>query len=259
MSNPTPKETAVNPPQQRPSLLRSLAYLFLIIFFMFGSVASYLVIKGVQATGTVATTVGDLVRQIVLPVTPVILPSSTTIVHQITDLSRLETASFEIEKVITAETNPDFLWGAFGESIIFMGYGKVIAGVDFSQMQLTDLQVVDPDTVMVHLPPAKIFDDLPVLDNQKSTVLNRDTGLLASVDPNLETSVRQEAERQIREAATQTDILDKANANAEAFMRQFLQGLGFENVIFMETTPPTPPPFVQEVPKGFALTPVPTP
>jgi hypothetical protein len=40
-------------------------------------------------------------------------------------------------------------------------------------------------------------------------------------------------------------------------MRSFLQGLGFEEIIFTDTTPPPVTPYVQEIPKGFVGTPVP--
>jgi hypothetical protein len=48
-----------------------------------------------------------------------------------------------------------------------------------------------------------------------------------------------------------------ANEEAQTFMRSFLQNLGFEEIVFTETAPPPVTPFVQEIPKGFVLTPVP--
>jgi len=63
------------------------------------------------------------------------------------------------------------------------------------------------------------------------------------------------AEEAIKEAADESEILDRATNNAREFMTNFLNGLGFENVIFTEERPKPAPPFVQEVPKGFAVTP----
>jgi hypothetical protein len=238
-------------------MLRKLVYVFLIIFFVLASLVAYVFVRGVNRVDqSLVSPVTDLVRQLVVPATPVILPNPGTIVHQINDLARLETASYELEKVITASSNQEILWGALGESMIFVGYGKVIAGIDFDEMSTNDLYVVDPDTVMIVLPSAKIFDDLPVLDNERSFVADRDTGLLARADPTLETQVRQTAEREILAAAAESDILATANLNGQTFILNFLHGLGFENVIFSDGTMPTPPPYVQEVPKGMVLTPV---
>jgi hypothetical protein len=147
------------------------------------------------------------------------------------------------------------LWGALGEKLIFVAHGKVVAGMDFSNMSSNALHVVDPDTVMVQLPEAQIFTDLPILDNEKSYVADRDTGLLTRADPELETNVRRVAEQEILTAAQESDILSTANVNGQTFILNFLNGLGFENVIFSDGSIPTPPPFEQEIPKGMVVTP----
>ncbi len=79
-------------------------------------------------------------------------------------------------------------------------------------------------------------------------------GIFTNADAQLETLIRQEAEAQMLEAALGEGILERADAEAEAFMRSFLQGLGFEEVIFTDTPPPPATPYVQEIPKGFAGT-----
>ncbi|MCA9921872.1 MAG: DUF4230 domain-containing protein [Anaerolineales bacterium] len=240
-------------------MLRKLFYLFLIIFLILGAFVTYSVIRTINATDdAIVQPIGDLVRQLVVPATPVILPDPTIIVNQINDMARLETATVDMEKVITAERNSEALWGLLGETLLFVANGKVVAGVDFAEMGPADLAVVNPTTVMVHLPDAKIFDDLPVLDNEKSYVADRDTGLLTRADPELETEVRQVAEQTIREEAIATGVIERADENARIFMEQFLNGLGFETVIFTEGPPPEPEPYVQEVPKGQVVA-TPTP
>jgi hypothetical protein len=250
--------TKENPTRSSGGILRTLAYLVVIIFFGLMSVIAYTLITGAnRASQAVVQPIGDLVRQLVVPVTPVILPDPVTIVQAINDLTRLETASFEFQQVVTAETNREILWGALGESIIFVGYGKVYAGVDLARMSVNDLQVLDPVTVQIHLPPAEIFADIPVLDTERSYVADRNTGILKRADPELETQVRRAAEQAIKEAAAESQILARADYNAQEYMRAFLQGLGFTNVIFMASPPEPAPPYVQPIPKGFAVTPQP--
>ncbi len=241
-------------------MLRKLAYLFLIIFFVIGAIAAFTFVATVNKVGTVGQPIGEFMQQLIIPATPVILPSSVTIVHQINDLARLETASVDLEKIVTAERNNDYLWGAMGETMIFVANGKVVAGIDLANMTPADIQVVDPTTVMVHIPPATLFDDLPALNNEKSYVADRDTGLFTRADPQLETEVRRLAESVLIEEAINSGVLEKANFNAQQFMLTFMQGLGFETVIFTDDTPPTAEPYVQEVPKGYVLvTPTPQP
>lgn len=233
--------------------------LFLAMAFLVFSIASLVNTVNDGASAAIEP-IGDRFRSLLLPATPVILPNPATVVKQINDLSRLETASYEMEKVITADSEQDGLLGIFlGESMIFIAYGKVYAGVDFTRMTAADLVVVDPDTVMVHLPPAEIFTDIPVLDNERSFVADRDTGLLTRADPALETQVRQAAESSIREAAQSSDILTRANTNAQTYMHNFLAGLGFTEIIFTPDTPPAAGPYEQEIPKGYYLLPTATP
>ncbi|MEZ4515999.1 MAG: DUF4230 domain-containing protein [Chloroflexota bacterium] len=204
--------------------------------------------------------ISDRVRELFVAATPVILPNPATIVNEINDLARLETASYELEKVITADSGQEGLVDLFlGESMVFVAHGKVFAGVDLATMTPEDLAVVDPDTVMVHLPQAEIFSDIPVLDTDQSYVADRDTGLLTKGDPNLETQVRQAAEDAILEAAQSSDILDRANFNAQQYMTGFLEGLGFTEVIFTQDIPTDVPPYEQPVPKGYLIMPTPSP
>lgn len=240
--------------------MRNLMYAALIIFFLVAAFAVYTVVSGAnKANEVILQPVGELVQDLFVPATPVILPDPITIVNEVKDLARLETASMSIHKNVTAERNTDLLWGALGESLIFSANGTVIAGIDLAEMQPGDIVVVDPDTVMVHLPQAFVFD-LPVLDNNTSYILDRDTGLFASADPQLETQVRQAAEAEIIAAAYEAGIVETAQTNAEAYMSSFLSNLGFTEVIFTDGPPPPAPPYVPEIPKGYVVVTVtPTP
>ena len=235
--------------------MRKLAYLFVILFFAAAAFGVFVVATSLNTARNAAAPVGELVQRLVVPATPVIMPDPVLIVEEVRDLARLETASYTLEKIVRAERGQDVLWGALGETLIFVAHGDVIAGVDLSKMQPEDVQVVDPVTVMVHIPEAEIFN--VILDNDRSYVADRDTGILTRADPQLETEVRQAAQKELETAAEESDILDLANENAEEYMRGFLNNLGFENVIFTDSTPPPAPPFEQEVPKGFSLTPTP--
>jgi hypothetical protein len=56
--------------------------------------------------------------------------------------------------------------------------------------------------------------------------------LFSSPDPELESDVRREAERQLTQAALDGGILKTAAANAKTTLTSLLQGLGFEAVSF---------------------------
>jgi hypothetical protein len=117
----------------------------------------------------------------------------------------------------------------FGDKILFVGHGTVIAGIDLQKMQPEDMRY-ENGVLTVKLPPAEIF--IAALDNDKSYVYNRDTGLLTKPDINLETLVRQRAEEEILKAALEDGILQQAQTNAEAYLLKFFNALGFPNTIF---------------------------
>lgn len=240
--------------------LRNLALLFLIIFLVVATIgiigAAYTGITTLRGVSNVTNPIGDLVRDLVIEATPVILPNPVIVVEEINSLARLETTSYSFQDVLQIERSRDLLWGAFGESILFVAYGDVIAGVDLAQMEPEDLQVTGPTSVIVHLPEAEIF--FANLDNDRSYVADRDIGLFTKGDAQLETQVRQEAEARMYEAAISNGILETAQGEAELFMRSFLEELGFDEVVFVEDTPPIVTPEIPELPKGFVVTPFPT-
>ena len=252
--------TKVSEPESKVTL-RNVVLFFLILFLIVATVAvvagAMTVIGTVRGVAEVADPVGSLVRQLVVEATPVVLPNPIIIVEEINSLARLETTSYSFQDVLQIERNQDMLFGAFGESLLFVAYGDVIAGVDLAKMQPEDIQVVTPTKVNVRLPAAEVF--FSNLDNDRSYVADRDRGLFAGVDRDLETTIRQEAEERMNEAALENGILEMADQEAEKFMLSFLQELGFEEIVFADQPLPPIEPYVQEIPKGFALTPIATP
>jgi len=156
--------------------------------------------------------------------------SQPTVVDRIQRLQRLETVVYTMDKLVTgAKENPllpDFLTG---DRLLMMVHGEVVAGIDFSNLKLDDVRV-DGKQIHLHLPASQVFSTR--LDSAKTRVYSRQTGLLVPTDPNLETQVRQEAERQMQEAALADGILRTSQQNAASTISSLLQGLGFEKIDF---------------------------
>ncbi len=181
------------------------------------------------ATGNIGTRVAE-----VLHPSPTVLPDPVTIIHGVRGLSRLETIQYTVEKVITAETNQGPFGFLFGDRLIFVAHGIVLAGIDMEKLQPEDLYLKD-QVLYVRLPAPEVF--LTTLDNNKSYVYHRDTGVLTHGSPNLETNARQAAESEIEKAALEDGILKMARQNAESYLERFLRSLGYPEVIFVEATP----------------------
>jgi hypothetical protein len=151
-----------------------------------------------------------------------------TVVRQIQQLQRLETVSYTMDKIISGEHAnaylPKFL---AGDRLLLVVHGEVIGGINLANLQPGDVQV-QGQKVTIHLPAAEIFSTR--IDNARTKVYSRDTGLFSSPDPDLESEVRQEAERQLQQAALQDGILKTAADNARSTISGMLQGFGFHEV-----------------------------
>ena len=161
---------------------------------------------------------------------PRIDTSSPTVIRQIQQLQRLETVVFNMDKIVSGGWEsrylPTFL---AGERLLLVVGGEATAGVDLGRIAASSI-IVSGQTIRMKIPDAEIFATR--VDNERTRVYSRETGLFTRVDPNLESDVRREAERQIRQAALDNGILRVASANARTTMTSFLRGLGFEHPEF---------------------------
>lgn len=154
-----------------------------------------------------------------------------TVVRHIQQLQRLETVQFSMDKIISGEhENPYLPKFLAGDRLLLVVHGEVIAGVDLSQFQAQDVSLRGR-TISLHLPKSKIL--MTRIDNSKTRVYSRDTGLFSSPDPNLESQVRQEAERELQEAALQDNVLKTADDNARSTVSAILRSFGFTDVEFV--------------------------
>jgi hypothetical protein len=156
--------------------------------------------------------------------------SQPTVVDRIQRLQRLETVIYTMDKIVTgAKENPFLPNFLAGDRLLMLVHGEVVAGIDFSGLKPGDVRV-EGKQIRLHIPPPQIFSSR--IDSARTRVYSRQTGLLVPTDQNLETQVRQEAERQLQEAAMADGILRNAQQNAASTITSLLQGLGFEKIDF---------------------------
>ena len=151
------------------------------------------------------------------------------VVLQMQSLARLETMNYTIEQVIEAEKGGNaFQDLLFGDRILLIAHGTVIAGVDLSQLTDTDVAVTAENAITVTLPASEIF--VATLNNEATRVYDREQGLLSRGDAQIETEARQAAEASILQAACDQGILDQAATEAKTQIAILLQVLEFETV-----------------------------
>jgi hypothetical protein len=159
--------------------------------------------------------------------------SVPTVVEKIQRLSRLETVVYSLDTVVEGERSSPILPDVLaGDKILLVVHGESIAGMDFAQLKPEDVRI-DAGTKSIHvtLPASELF--ATTLDNHRTRVYARTTGLLVPVDQDLESATRAKAQDQLQQAAMQDGILDAARKNARATVTTLLYSLGFDRVDVM--------------------------
>ncbi len=173
-----------------------------------------------------ATQAIDLVRDVLDGGEIMVIDRQPAVITQIRELGRLESASYTVEKVLEGgvDQGNDLLNLLLGDRLLFIAHGEVIAGVDLTELRDEDVVVSDDrQSVTLRLPPARVLTQR--LDNELSRVYDREQGLLTKGDPELESRVRQEAERAVLAAACEGGILEQAQLNAQRQVQILLLAL----------------------------------
>lgn len=154
--------------------------------------------------------------------------SGANVILEIQELGNLETASYTIEKIVEAgEQRNAFQNLLFGDRILLIAHGNVVAGVKLSQVTQENVQV-EGENLVITLPPPEILSSY--LDNSKTRVYDRTRGYLTVGDKDLESEARLSAETSILQAACEAGILEEARENAIEQITKLFELSGFTTV-----------------------------
>ena len=149
------------------------------------------------------------------------IQSTATIVQQVQTLSELVTVKYVLEKVVILD---DIKW--YGENrVLLVAHGIVKAGVDLQEIKPEDVRVEDK-RILLKLPRARITD--VYLDDEKTRVVDRSTGLLRAFDKDLEQNARRQAVEDLRIAARSNRIYEDAEERARLQLANLFHQLGYE-------------------------------
>ncbi|MCW7946651.1 hypothetical protein AAW14_32890 [Streptomyces hygroscopicus] len=162
--------------------------------------------------------------------------SGPALLKSIQDMSRYEAASGNFQVVVDLEKDSRFLPSAIrGTRTLYVGAGSVDAYVDLGKVGERDVTVNgDRTSATLRLPHAALGK--PALDPDHSYAVSKQRGLLDrlgdlfSDNPNSERAVQLLAVRHIGEAAQQSGLTTRAEANTTGMLDGLLKSLGFKEV-----------------------------
>ncbi|HVR31232.1 MAG TPA: DUF4230 domain-containing protein [Acidimicrobiia bacterium] len=146
------------------------------------------------------------------------------------DLAQLTT--FEMVEYTVIEKADDRGWlnWATGDSVTMFVVARIGASVDLRAMTADSIDA-DPATgvAVIRLPAPEIgYVDV---DEEQTTVYDRDTGLFTRGNPNLEQAARLAAEEVLVAAALDNGLLERASEEARIVIATFVESLGYTDVM----------------------------
>lgn len=151
------------------------------------------------------------------------ITNTTTVVAQIQALSQLVTVKYVFEKVVVLD---DLKW--YGQNrLLMIAHGVVKGGVDLHKVTADNVQI-SGRKIVLDLPRPQLLDIY--LDESKTAVLERTTGILRTFDQQMEQEARRQALDEIRKAARAAGILKDAEERTRLQLTALARAAGFEQV-----------------------------
>jgi hypothetical protein len=156
--------------------------------------------------------------------------SLPAVVEKIQRLGRLQSAVTSLDTVVVdGLTTPTPSGAPDGDRILLVVHGESVAGIDMAELRPEEVRIdAGGHGIHVTLPPAQLF--ATTLDDQRTRVLVRSTGLPVPTGQALGPMTRARAQDQLQQTALGDGILDAARRNACATVTALLSSLGFEQV-----------------------------
>jgi hypothetical protein len=173
-----------------------------------------------------------------------------SVLEQVQLVQELVTSRYLFSTIVNIERDlPPILQALYRDSLTLVGSGTVVAGIDLEQLRPEDIILTvsnTPDlaervseaisaladgrpikspvvTVIIRLPAPQIFDCF--LDESRSYVASRTTGLFARQAPEFDTTARQRIVSYLYDEALESGILTDAGRQAEVALVSLIRTL----------------------------------
>ena len=169
--------------------------------------------------------------------------SGPVILEAIRNQARLETTAMTLAEDIDLTR----VWGLEGlcrESLTYLGYYNITAGVDLQQITAADIQVEQGATlgetsILIKAPPAGILHS--ELDTARSRVVHSDVSIFSQICgtqlPDMVTEAQSNIQKTAVQAAIKKGILEQAQERAGFELQRLLLSMGFSKVTIQPQIP----------------------
>jgi hypothetical protein len=154
-----------------------------------------------------------------------IVITHSTVLQEVESLGKLELVKYHFKDVVEFEKG-DYSWLP-SSKVVLIAAGEAVGCIDLKKITSKDI-VEDSGTVIITLPAPELC--YFKINHEQSKVY--DLKYTYFQDKNLIDHAYKAAEKQLKEAALQLDILEKTGQNAEIMLRPLLEKTSGKKVVF---------------------------
>lgn len=169
---------------------------------------------------------------------PVETVSHHTILQEIEKLGKLELVRHNYKEIIELrEKNAPYLWlfEVPDSKVMLIIHGEAVGCIDLKKIRERDIRMQGDTVLLLRLPEPELC--YYKLDMENTRIYSIEKQVYYKKDSELAQKALRLAERQMRDAALKSGILEQTRQNAESMLKPFLESVSGRKVIFLDQLP----------------------
>jgi hypothetical protein len=163
--------------------------------------------------------------------------SGPTVVERIRTLEEFTAAEATFVQDVDNEDDVRFVPGLIaGERVVALMGGSVRATVDFSALDEGSVSVDEASSTIRIALPEPVMSDVDI-DEESIRIVSRQRGIfnrledVIAVNPSDDSPLFLAAQEKMKQAAAESDLIERGRANTERWLETFLGAAGFDTVL----------------------------
>lgn len=168
---------------------------------------------------------------------PTEVVTHSIVLQEIENLGKMELVRYNFKELTELnEKNKPYL-GMFDvpdSRVVVISHGEAVGCIDLSKIKTEDI-TEQGDSVFVRLPPPEMC--YYKLDMENTRIYSIEKQVYFKKESELAQKALRLAERQMREAALQSGLLEQTRKNAETMLKPLLENVSGKTIIFLDQLP----------------------
>ena len=172
---------------------------------------------------------------------PQTMVTHNIVLEEIESLGKMELVRYNFKEIteLSEKNKPYLLMFEVPDSkVVVISHGEAVGCIDLTKIRQRDI-VEQGDTVLVRLPEPEMC--YYKLDLEKTKIYSIEKQVYYKKESELAEKALRLAERQMRDAALKSGILEQTRKNAETMLKPLLENVSGKTVIFLDQLPDNVP------------------